>query len=274
MIVDDKLPLTSLQSVILTTGPLVFLWTYLRAYVEKHGAFRWAVTFLDIHNFIIAALSLLLASYVLDIGHNVLAVRKGYAVEPYLLGYIFHLLKVYEYLDIILGILAGNTAFTKYVAFSHISMPYWSYFRIIARTRDSVDWRLQVIADCSARCLNRAIPWLINDVRTKNTLLGMVEDFRWYADLIICGMWAFFTFQGQRQNAQAIKIFGQPYKDEGTSRMIGAIIILYAGHVRRQEVVKSHQEKTQNKASDKGSTSIQSSTSATTTNPSPRVSQR
>ncbi|KAJ9664056.1 hypothetical protein H2198_000559 [Neophaeococcomyces mojaviensis] len=270
MTLNKELPLTSLQSVLLTTGSLIFFWTYLKAYVERNGVFRWAETILENHNFILATLSLVLAAYVLDIGHNVLAATTGYVVDPYTLGYFYHLLKVYEHFDIVFGVLAGHTEVAKHTAFSHLAMPLWSYFRIIDRPYDSTDWRLQVIADCSARFLNHAIPWLIEDTNTERTLLTMVDEVRWYADVVIAGFWAFFTLQGQRENEQAIKTFGQPYKDEITARVLGAVILLYTGYAKRQEDAKKDQAKGQRQPKNDASNTTGISTATTD----PRAPQR
>ena len=235
MTVDHSLPFTSLTSVILTSAALLVVWTSLKAYVDKRGAFRWADTLLETHQFVAASLSAALAAYVLDIGHNVLHAKTGFKVDPYLLGYLYHLLKIYEYLDILLAILAGNTKVSKYTAFSHVFLPYWSYYRIVARPYDSTDWRFQVIGDCLARFASRAIPWLIEDVTTEQSLLVMAEEGRWYPDLSIAAFWAFFTFQDQRQDEQAIKSFGPPYKDEALARILGVAILLYAAYACRQE---------------------------------------
>ena len=190
---------------------------------------------LEILLFVIAGLSLGLAAYVFYIGHNILTAKTGFEVDPYLLGYLYHLLKIYEYLDIILSVLAGDTVISKYTAFSHLFLPVWSYFRIMKPRSDAFDWRLQVIADCSFRFLSRAIPWLMEDVKVEQILLSMFEEGRWYADLVISAFWALFTLQGQRESEQAIKIFGQPYKDEITAHFLSAAIMLYAGQAKRQE---------------------------------------
>lgn len=235
MAVNKEYPFTSLQAVSLTTAFLILIWTCLERYVKKHGGFRWAESVLEMHNFLAASFSLGLAAYVLDIGHNILAARIGYEIDPYVLGYLYHLLKLYEYFDIILGILSGNTNLSKYVAFSHLFLPCWSYLRIVSRPHDSTDWRLQVIADCSVRFLSRAVPWLVEDVKVEETILTMCEEGRWYPDLAISGFWAFFTFQGRRESEAALKIFGQPYENEATGYLLGAAVLLYAGYAKHQE---------------------------------------
>jgi len=244
MTVDRELPLTSLQGVLLVTGLLLFLWASLTAYVNKKGRFRWAETLLETHHFITASLSLVLAAYVLDIGHDVLTARTGYNVDPYILGYLYHLLKIYEYLDIILAIMSGTTKISKYEAFSHLSLPLWSYYRIIDRPHDSIDWRLQVIADCFVRSLSRAVPWVMEDVKLEETILTTCIEGRWYADLAMSGFWAFFTFQGQRESEQAVKVYGKPCENEATTYFLSAAVMLYAGYAKRQEDAERAQKLT------------------------------
>lgn len=229
----QDLPLTSLQSVILTTGPFLFLWSYAKIFVDKHGAIRWFDALYDTHNFIVAGVSLLLAAHVLDIGHDFLVTRTGYQVDPHMLGYYYHLLKIYEYFDIILSILSGSTVISKYTAFSHIALPYWSYYRVIQN--EALDWRFQVIADCSARFLSRAVPWLVPDLRTEEIILGLVEDWRWLPDLAISAFWATFLAQGAREDKKALDLFGAPREDESTARLLSLAILLYAGHAKRKE---------------------------------------
>lgn len=231
---DTGLPLTSLQAVLLTTGLFLLVWTYLKSYIDKNGRFGWAETLLEFHNFLTDSLSLALAAYVLDIGHDVLTASTGYQVDPHFLGYAYHLLKIYEYFDIILAILCGDTKISKYTAFSHLALPFWSFFRIFKQPNNSTQWRLQVIADCFVRFLSRAIPWLVEDVKTEEALLAYADEGRWYADLAISGIWAFFTFQGQRESEQAVKVFGKPYEDEATAYLLSAIIMLYAAYARRE----------------------------------------
>lgn len=247
MAVNQELPLTSLQEVSLATALFLMLWVYLKRYVDKHGKFGWAETLLETHDFVVATVSLALAAYVLDIGHDVLAARTGYYFDPYTLGYLYHLLKIYEYLDIILAILSGNTVISKNAAFGHLALPYWSYFRIVNRPQDSVNWRLQVIADCFVRFLSRAVPWLIEDVKLEETILRMFGEARWYADLAITGIWLLFTIQGQREDEQALKVFGKPYEDEATACSLSAIIMLYAGYTYHQEDVEKSQKENANK---------------------------
>lgn len=232
MTIQD-LPLTSLQSVILTTGPFLFLWSYAGIFVQKHGASRWFEALYDTHNFLVAGASLLLAAHVVDIGHDFLVTRTGYQVDAHMLGYFYHLLKIYEYLDVILSILSGSTVISKYTAFSHLALPYWSYYRVIQN--DALDWRFQVIADCSVRFLSRAVPWLVPDLRTEEIVLGMAEDWRWYPDMAISAFWLTFKVQGIREEKMALELFGTPHKDEVTARLLSLAILLYAGHAKRKD---------------------------------------
>lgn len=229
----QELPLTTLQSVILTTGPFLFLWSYAKIFVDKHGAIRFFDALYDTHNFLVAGISLLLAAHVLDIGHDFLVTRTGYQVDPHMLGYYYHLLKIYEYFDIILSILSGSTVISKYTAFTHIALPYWSYYRVIQN--EAFDWRFQVIADCSVRFLSRAVPWLVPDLRTEEIILNMAEDWRLLPDLLISAFWAVFIVHGTREDKKALELFGVPREDEFTARLLSLAILLYAGHAKRKE---------------------------------------
>lgn len=268
----ESLPLTSLPSIILTTGPLVFLWTYLGIFVRKNGVFGWSETVYETHNFVVAAVSLVLAAYILDIGHDVLTVRTGFQVEPALLGYLYHLLKIYEYLDILLSVLAGNIQISKYTAFTHLALPYWSYYRVIQN--NGLDWRFQVIADCFVRFLSRAVPWLIEDLRTEEVILSLAEEWRWYPDLAISAFWATFMFQDRRESEDALRLFGPPGKDETTARLLSLIVLLYASYTKRQEDASKTQP-----AKDKSAGEVSRETAtakSTSTNPgtASRASQR
>lgn len=242
----QNLPFTSLPAIILTTGPFFFFWSFLKGYVDKFGAFRWVETLRDAHNFIVAAASLVLAAYVADIGHNFLTRQSGYEVDPGTLGYCYHVLKLYEYLDIILAILAGDTVINKYTAFSHLALPYWSFYRVIQN--DALDWRFQVIADCSVRFLSRAVPWLVPDVRTEEIILGMAEDWRWYPDLVISAFWATFMFQGKRDEKMGLDLFGPPREDEIVARVLSLLVLLYGGHLKRREDAAKVKPATQDKS--------------------------
>lgn len=229
----QDLPLTSLQGTILTTGPFIFFWSYAKRYVDRYGGFKWADTLYDTHNFLVAGASLVLAAHVLDIGHEFLVKRTGYQVDAHTLGYLYHLLKIYEYLDVILSVLSGNTVISKYTAFSHLALPYWSYFRVIQN--DALDWRFQVITDCTVRFLSRAVPWLVPELRTEEIIVNMAEDCRWYPDLVISAFWATFLVQGRREDKTALELFGTPHKDEVTARMLSLAILLYAGQAKRKD---------------------------------------
>lgn len=170
-----------------------------------------------------------------DIGHNIIDRKTGYSIDPSVLGYLYQLLKIYEYLDILLAVAIGKSKVNKYTAFSHIFLPIWSYFRIIARPGINTDWRFQVIGECLSRFASRAIPWLVEDLQTEQSLLSLAEEGRWYPDLAITAFWALFTFQGQRDSEQGIKSFGEPYPEEPTARVLSVAILLYASFAKRQE---------------------------------------
>lgn len=229
------LPFASIQHVILSTTVFIILWIAVNSYVAKRGALQWAEPLLETHNFIVASLSAVLAAYVADIGHNILDRKTGYSIDPSLLGYFYHVLKIYEHFDILLAAASGKSKITKYTAFSHLFLPWWSYFRIIARPDKNTDWRFQVIGDCLSRFASRAIPWLIEDLQTEQNLLNLAEEGRWYPDLAITAFWALFTFQGQRNDDQAIRSFGQPYPEETTARLLSVAVLLYASYAKRQD---------------------------------------
>lgn len=229
------LPFASLLHVVLTTVAFIVIWTVLNSYVTQGDPFRRADALLETHNFVAASLSIVLAAYVADIGHNILDRKTGYSIDPSLLGYFYHLLKLYELLDILLAAASGKSKITKYTAFSHLFLPFWSYFRIVARPDQNTDWRFQVIGDCLSRFASRAVPWLVEDVQTEQNLLNLAEEGRWYPDLAITAFWALFTFQGQRNSEQAIKSFGQPYPEETTARLFSVAVLLYASYAKRQD---------------------------------------
>lgn len=235
MIEIEALPFTSLRSTLTATVLLLILWVASRQYVAKRGSVAWAQSVLELHQFVASTLSLILALYVADIGHGIIQARTQTEVDSSFLGYLYHLIKLYEYLDIVLLTLVGDTKISRYVAFSHIFMPYWSYYRIIARPDKPIDWRFQVIGNCLSRFLSRAIPWLIADVSTERTLLGLAEEGRHYPDLAINLFWLMFTLQGQRNTEQGIESFGQPYKDEQTARILATAILAYSSFALRQE---------------------------------------
>ncbi|KAK4920035.1 hypothetical protein LTR66_016756 [Elasticomyces elasticus] len=220
MPVNQELPLTSLQWVVGLTVILLVIWTFLKRRIDAKGSFQWAYTLLESHNFLAASASAVLAAYVLDIGHNVLTARTDFKVDPYVLGYIYHILKIYEYGDIILSLLSGQTQISKHIAFTHLALPFWSLYRIVLPPHDSVDWRFQVITDCVSRMSSRIVPWLVEDARTEETLVNMIDEARWYPDLAINAVWAYFTYGGQRDDAKAIEIFGRTWTRTKQDRLL------------------------------------------------------
>lgn len=231
---SEDLPFTTLQSVIFTTGPFVFLWSYLKKYTDRNGRFELADTILENHNFLVATISLILAVFTMDIGHNILDERTGLKIDPYMIGYVYHILKIYEYLDVVLMVLAGKRV-SKSVAFRHLVLPFLSWYRIIGRPRDAPDWRLHVILDCSSRFLSQVVPWVIENVKTEEAIVSSLEEGRWYGELAINAFWLLFTMQGSRNSGRAIEIFGKPYDDEGTARVLSVGLCAYAIYSKRQE---------------------------------------
>lgn len=231
----EGLPLTTLGATLGWTLTFVITWTCLKAYVDKRGALRWVDQPYDLHNSTAAILGLVLGVLVLDIGHDVIRTHYHYYVDPSFLGYLYHIFKVYQYLDIVLAVLTGETTISRYSAFTHLALPIWSYFRIIARPGDAYDWRLQVIVDCFARFATFLVPRLTESLATERALEAMCEEGRWYADIAIFAFWSWYVYQGQRTSKDAIRVFGVPYTDEIAHRMVGLVIVLYASYLRRQE---------------------------------------
>ncbi|EXJ87246.1 hypothetical protein A1O3_04205 [Capronia epimyces CBS 606.96] len=93
MTVEGK-PLTSLQGVILTTAPFLFLWSTLRGHVERHGAFAVARTLIRLNSQIYVLFSLALT--LLDPQRRV-----------------------------------ADPSIGSYVAFHHLTTPFLTYFRVL-----------------------------------------------------------------------------------------------------------------------------------------------
>lgn len=240
----EGLPFRSLGSLLLTTATLSAGWVVTRQYVARRGHSAWAQSALELHQFVASTLSLILALYVADLGHGIIQARTQVQVDSAFLGYLYHLLKIYEYLDLILLTLSGQIELSRYTTFSHIFLPYWSYYRVIARPDKAVDWRFQVIGDCVSRFLSRAVPWLIADTRTEQTLLDLVEEGRHYPDLAINAFWLMFVLQGQRGSKQGVESFGQPYENEQSARILATVILVYSSYALKREQAQRQVEVT------------------------------
>jgi hypothetical protein len=157
----SDLPLASLKQVILTTGPFLFVWSYLRGYVSKHGAFPVFSTIITINSILYAAFSallsyLLIQSYLLQHASPdkpiSIPLPLGLTI-PFLdkstltiaeMGYIYHLSKFYEYIDVI-NLVGQGKVVGPHMAFHHITTPYLTCFRVLGCTGE--DWRVFALAN-------------------------------------------------------------------------------------------------------------------------------
>ena len=133
-------PLTSLQSVILTTGPFVFLWSMLRGYVNRDGRVSIARPFTRLNGQLYALFSLALAYLILN---DVFHFQEIKGLESSDLAYIYHLSKFYEYIDVF-SLVAAGTEIGSYMAFRHLTMPFLTYFRVL----NASDWQLFAFLNC------------------------------------------------------------------------------------------------------------------------------
>jgi hypothetical protein len=137
---DPQRPLTSLQSVILTTGPFVFLWTTLRGYIQRNGALSIARTTTTLNSQLYAIFSLGLASLILN---DVFQFYPVDAVKSQDLAYIYHLSKFYEYVDIF-NLVADGKVIGPHMAFHHLTTPFLTHFRVL----NASDWQLFAFLNC------------------------------------------------------------------------------------------------------------------------------
>ncbi|EXJ66362.1 uncharacterized protein A1O5_10514 [Cladophialophora psammophila CBS 110553] len=141
MAFEDDRPLTSLQSVILTTGPFVFLWSTLRGYVARNGPFRFARPVTRLNSQLYALFSLALAYLILN---DVLHFQDlQQVVKSSDLAYIYHLSKFYEYIDVF-NLVAAGTPINPHMAFHHITTPFLTHFRVL----NASDWQLFAFLNC------------------------------------------------------------------------------------------------------------------------------
>lgn len=133
-------PLTSLQNVILATGPFVFLWSTLRGYVERNGPFSFARSFTRLNNQLWAFFSLALAYLILN---DVFQFQEFEHITGPALAYVYHLSKFYEYIDVF-NLVAGGNAIGPHMAFHHLTTPFLTYFRVL----NASDWQLFAGLNC------------------------------------------------------------------------------------------------------------------------------
>ncbi|KAL6253347.1 hypothetical protein RBB50_001070 [Rhinocladiella similis] len=133
-------PLTSLQSVILTSGPLVFFWSTLKGYVERHGAFAFARATTRLNSQIYSCFSLVLAYLILN---DVFHLQEISSIKSSDLAYVYHLSKFYEYIDVF-NLVANGQSIGPHMAFHHITTPYLTYFRVL----NASEWQLFAFLNC------------------------------------------------------------------------------------------------------------------------------
>lgn len=136
----DGRPFTTLQSVILTSGPFLFLWSTLRGYVERHGPFSLAKSTTRFNSQIYSLCSLGLALLILN---DVFHFQEYENIKGSHLAYIYHLSKFYEYIDVF-NLVANGQSIGPHMAFHHITTPFLTYFRVL----NASDWQLFAFLNC------------------------------------------------------------------------------------------------------------------------------
>ncbi|RMZ76394.1 hypothetical protein DV737_g4868, partial [Chaetothyriales sp. CBS 132003] len=143
------LPLTDLQSVILTSGPFVFFWSMLRRYISRAGPIPEFTSITHLNSLLYAIFSAGLAYliwqsffepdmqiYELPFRLPVLATNT-LVIETWMLGYAHHVSKFYEYVDVF-NLVAQGFTINTHMAFHHITTPYLTYSRIISMPLSSL----------------------------------------------------------------------------------------------------------------------------------------
>ncbi|RMZ87298.1 hypothetical protein DV736_g5477, partial [Chaetothyriales sp. CBS 134916] len=143
------LPLTNLQSVILTSGPFVFFWSLLRRYISRARPILEFGLITHINSLLYAIFSAGLA-YLIWQSYFEPEVQiyefpfqlpildtKTLVIETWMLGYAYHVSKFYEYVDIF-NLVAQGLAISTHMAFHHITTPYLTYSRIISMPLSSL----------------------------------------------------------------------------------------------------------------------------------------
>lgn len=136
-------PLTSLQSVILTTGPFVFFWSTLRRYISRNGVLGFARPFTRLNNQLYALFSLGLAYLILNDVFHFQDDVAGLKLQTSDLAYIYHLSKIYEYIDVF-NLVAAGTEIGPHMAFHHITTPFLTHFRVL----NASDWQPFAFLNC------------------------------------------------------------------------------------------------------------------------------
>ncbi|KEF56888.1 uncharacterized protein A1O9_07078 [Exophiala aquamarina CBS 119918] len=148
---DTARPLTSLQSVILATGPFIFLWSTLRRYVQRNGAFPLARTTTTLNSRLYAVFSLALACLILNdkLHFKPLEARMptSLTLATCDLAYIYHISKVYEYIDVF-NLVAAGKVIGPHMAFHHLTMPFLTHFRVLNVSGPDSDWQVFAALNC------------------------------------------------------------------------------------------------------------------------------
>lgn len=140
-------PLTSLQGVILTTGPFVFLWSTLRGYVSRNGPFSLARSLTRLNSLAYAAFSLALGFFILDDVFHFDMYRDSQfrflSPQTEDLAYVYHMSKFYEYIDVF-NLVAAGTVIGPHMAFHHLTTPFYTYFRVL----NASEWQVFAGLNC------------------------------------------------------------------------------------------------------------------------------
>ncbi len=248
MVSNSQPPLTSLVSVILTTGPFLFTWSLLRQYTTRNGPSPIAAGLISVNNQVYAVFSALLSYLLIQSYTTSQSIIPGQETTvslpfnlsiPYFnqstftisdLGRIYHYSKLYEYIDVFL-LLAHGKVVGQYMAFQHLSTPYLTYFRVL--NCSGGDWRVFALANAVHQTvmysyfggLGQWLPWLRNTklyTGWAQLILGIGTDAWW--------MWR--TNIGKELGpAETFK----KNDDEATNRAIAVLLLLRYAMLRWAE---------------------------------------
>jgi hypothetical protein len=259
------LPLASLKQVILTTGPFLFVWSYMRGHISKHGALPMFSTITTINSIVYAAFSallsyLLIQSYLLQqdaSSHRPIFVPLPLGLTvPFLerssltiaeIGYIYHLSKFYEYMDVI-NLIGQGKVVGQHMAFHHITTPYLTYFRVLECSGD--DWRVFALANTIHHTLMYAYFGGLGDwLRSVFPVTGCLQLA---LGIGVDALWMYWTEGGKKLAGTGAS------KDEARNRGIAILVLaryamLYAKELQegRAGMVKEQRAKLQAQSGEK-----------------------
>ena len=230
-------PLTSLQTVILTTGPFLFIWSLLRQYTIRNGAFPIASILISVNSQLYALFNALLSYLLIQSYINSQHSLVGEAVTvtlpfglsiPFVnktiltisdLGLIYHYSKIYEYIDVLLMVAEGKVI-GEHMAFHHVTTPFLTYFRVL--NCSGSDWRVFALANTIHHTLMYAF------FGGLGSWLGTVKLYTGWLQLIlgiaVDALWMYRTKAGNELGPAAGVL--EIKEDEATNR---AIAILFLG---------------------------------------------